>query len=517
MAISWSALGKDSPLIRGIPAQFDSVDASFGQIASLTRHLSHDLHEIRMGQSDGFAGEAANALHGVIGEIYTGLSDVPRIATDISVIFRDHSTSLSELRKEAESALARAQTRWNDKCQAEDEIDSCRSRLRSLRSQISALDGSSDPETDDAKSRLESRHSSIRVQLGRAERDLDKAREELEHSRNEWDRIRRDEDDLNEYTKRRITGLQLWSLTDTGNWLTEGAANFFGGLADAIGEIWDYLAEHVLQDLLNFLDSLLDWLGVLDLVLGFIPIVGQVIMLIEATIVSLKALAGLALVLQGRMDLSVFLWSTAIDFAGVVPGVPRFMVKAVAKTGMKAARSVTRAAGRSAARTTERVSDGIAEAVEVTEGAVPSIALKGTGRVVKKGHNVFADFGRKWFPRHAPISWERQIRFKGSQIQRQFSTMGDNIHSEALRRGRQIRQAGRHDAAIIRERFDNLADAMSSEVVDFVPNEIWDKGIMRGLEYGRERALQNSSKPIQDGQYPVLESCELDTREPVAA
>ena len=536
MAFSWSTLGKETTLVRGIPSQFDAVYASFAQIESLTRCLSDDLHEIRMGQCEGFAGEAANSFHSVIGKIYTSLSDVPLVAQNISIIFRDHSTSLTELRKEAESALARAKTRWNDKCQAENDINHCRGQLRSLSSQISALEGSCDPMADDTRGRLLSYHTDLGGQLSSAQRRLKIANNRLDDSRREYDRIRSNEDELNEATKNRIDNLALWSLTDTGNFITEGVANFFAGLADALDGIWDYLVENVLQQLYDILDLFLDAIGFIDLVLGFIPIVGQAIMLIEATLVTMKTLAGLALVVAGKMQLNQFLLATAIDLAGVIPGVPRFVVKTMAKTATKATGILIKAGSKGAKRTLDVAGD-VADAALGVAGKsakhtfkVAGVAAKESSKVLAKGVRGLAD-STGWVSRRVSISWEKRFRNLGDILERDIRRVGDVVQKVADRTGKVIDEVLDVVGDGIDEVLDVVGDVIddigsdlgdfltdnADELMDKIPNKEWDKLVNEVRRNIEERALGDSSEPARQYKYPVLEPCKLTSQMAVAA
>lgn len=514
MTISWSALGKETPLVRGIPSQFDEVASIFGRVESQTRCLSEDLHEIRLGESEGFAGEAADSFRGAIGEIFIALTDVPIIAKTISNIFRNHSNSLENIKREARSALARAQTHWNDKERAEQEIDSCRHRLRSIDEQLSALASSCDPSADDARDYLYTRRTAVSGQLNHARRDFASAKGRLEDSRGDWDRIRRDEDDLNEHTKLRLGGVELWSLTDRGNFFTEAASNIFEGIAGALEVIWNYISEKVLEQLFHFLDKLLDWLDVIGFVLEFIPVVGQIYKVVEATVVGLKALTGLALVLQGKMDLSQFLWSTAIDFAGVIPGVPRFLVKGVVKTATKATGIIVKVTSKGADRALKFTGDVIDAGADIA-GTVTRKTLELSATITKTFTDVTG-----WVLRKVDVPWERKFR-----------NLGDTL-ADGLRKGGKISGDVIGDAGgFVEEGLDKLGDVIddigrdigdfmidnADDLVDLVHDDQWDMAVQKGLEYGRDHTLGDSGEPARSGQYPILEPCKFISERPVAA
>jgi len=318
---------------------------------------------------------------------------------------------------------------------------------------------------------------------------------------------------LNEATKNKIENLTLLSLTDTGNFITERVANFFEGLGDALSGIWDYLVENVLEQLYNILDLFLDALGLIDLVLGWIPIVGQAIMLIEATIVTMKTLAGLALVLAGKMQLNQFLLATAIDLAGVIPGVPRFAVKAVAKTATKATGILIRAGSRAA--------DIAIDTAEVASNFMLTAGFRG----VHLGVKGLARFSTsRLVVRRVNASWRNRIRQLDVDLDKAWRSkstrekiremlevhnkVGDNIYA----RGRAI-----GDDMITNS--DEFADFLS----DQIPDEAYEE-ILRKLEEQveeqveeQERALSNFSTPSRFNRYPVLVPCRLALDMAVAA
>ena len=540
MAISWNTLDKETPLVRGDPAQFEEVASSFSRVESQTRFLSEELKEIRLGESEGFAGEAANSLQGIIGEIYISLSDVPRIATDISDIFRDHGTSLAAIKREARSALARAQTHWNAKTQAEHDIDSCRSSLRSLESQISALDGSHDPSADDARARLETRRASVSGQLDHARRDLATAENRLDDSRRDWDRIRGEEDELNEHTKNRLNGVELWSLTDTGNFITEGASNFFEGLAEALEAIWNYISENIIEQLFHFLDTLLGWLEVIGLVLEFIPIVGQIYKVIEVTVVGLKALAGLALVLQGKMEWSHFLLSTAIDLVGSIPGVPRVLIKAIAKPTLKVTGAATKALGKTVKtvgkgvnEVSRRADDALEDASKLIDagGDLIEYEFKRVGKVANKLANQTADVVRR-----ADLNWERHIRKSGDIMEKGLRKTGEII-DEVIDDFADIVKGLGDGIGYVGDELGDLIVGMGDDLIllgdDLIrfgddleiltgPGDLLKEDILtditeEGLKYIRDRTLGDPSEPVRTDRYPRLEPCRFDERLAVAA
>lgn len=499
-SISWSTIGKDDPLIRGKPREFDDVASTFESISERTSSLKHDLRDVRVGGSEDFRGDAANAFAAQIRSISGVLNDVPIVASRISRVFRNHSHELGRLRKEAGAALARAETRWNNKRRAEWDISSHGSNLRSIERQLSALSGDDDPGAASERARLQSRQSNVRYQLGRARHRQNEAKDQLDDSRGEWERLRRDEDRLNDRTAKSLVDLELSSLADPGL-IREGLdklGDWYEGLCEALTAIWESISEELLStlhEILSDIMNVLDWAG---LVLDFIPGVNAVYKLVETAVFGAKALVGLGLVAKGAMSSSAWGADTALDAVGLIPGVPKALIKPLAKTAAKVAAPAVKNISRGIEGTIRRGGIDPAKIANRLEGAAGSAA--------------------------------RRIEETGARLNQKVSGYFDRFNNERMTNfgagiGKNIEDKSKAVAGGLRASGDLLDDIIDYDVDDISPglrkagSAAWHAGealpepvplvhwgeekIVQGAD-ALERTLSDRSEPVKDGCRPVL-------------
>lgn len=553
-SISWSTIGKDDPLIRGRPSEFDGVAAVFDTIKERTSSLNDDLRELRIGEAAAFQGKAASAFGNQIKSICGALGDVPIVASSISGVFRRHSSDLRALRKEAGAALARAETRWNDKRQAESDISTCESLLQSISRQLSALSGDDSPGAASERAHLRSRQSSERYQLGRAKKQRENANDRLDYSRSEWDKLRQEEDTLNDATSKLLLSLELRSLADPSNWekLKNSIGDFFVGIGEFASALLESIEVEFLESLHKFLSDVLeimDWAG---LVLDFVPGVNVVYKAVEFAVVSAKALAGLGLVAKGAMSMTTWLADTALDAMGLIPGVPKALIKPLAKVGSKMVKPIAK-----------QVSGGVehaAKRLNINTERVADVVGDVTGAASRKVKSLGDNLNRHvtgFFGRQAELSYERRLRTSwrryqmknpGSGAERSFidyerrrkyydpHTMRfrpvpyDSTHidaafeaaSNAARARNRILIMGENYTRWIGEASNSIASDVrggSKLVGGVIGHRIDDieagvpRVVSRVLETNVDdffrwfRTLENSSEPVNEGRQPVLERC----------
>ncbi len=321
MSFSWNTIGMESPLIRGRREQFEEASGVFKTIADRTDPLSDELWDIRRGRSEGFAGEAAEAIGQGIGDILVPLSDVPRVSSEIDAVFDQHTRQLEVLVERANQAVARAHTRWNRKESAEADVSRYERSVSHLSRQISQLrcccSGICACGIPAQIASLESQRWNAQQHLSHARGDLRTAEGLVADSKSEWTHLRREEDELNESTGHRLKTVPLWSLRDTGNIFTEKAEEF----REWIREKWDFVINEFLEELHSALDTILDWVDAAGLILEWIPVVNIAYKAVEFLLVGVKTLAGLGLALSGQMTWGEFTLDLVVDAAGfAIPG-----------------------------------------------------------------------------------------------------------------------------------------------------------------------------------------------------
>ena len=304
--------------------------------------LSDEFHEIRSGTSDEFKGQTACAFRTTLESVATKIHDVPKITDKVSLIFSIHKDRLDSIQKEADAALARAQTHWNERNDAtSDKIEYGR-QLRIIDEQLACV---TDPDSE--SSLLSSRSYTVQC-LSDAESRRSKAEDALDESRREWDSLRGRECDLNEQTAQALRSVELWSLADPGwwekvvSWVKEGVFGFL----------------ELLHELCDWIDDKLFWIAVgvlaVALILAVVVSGGAALALLAAVIpILVKAAMATAVVkasstvirkLGGDEDVT---WSdVGWDLGGVglaFLGGPA--AKGLGRGVSKVAPSVTRMAG----------------------------------------------------------------------------------------------------------------------------------------------------------------------------
>lgn len=554
-AISWSTIGKEDPLIRGKPSEFDGVASAFDNVKKQTRLLNDELRELRAGEAEGFRGEAANAFCNRIKSLSEALGDVPLVASSISGVFRSHSRDLSALRKEAGAALARAETGWNKKRHAESDISSCESRLRSISRQLSALSGDDSPGAASARSLLRSRRSSVRHDLGQARRRLDDANDRLDRSRSEWDSLRKDEDTLNEQTSKSLLNLELRSLEDPGFWesVRDKVVGTFVDIAEGIAAVWESIEAELLENIHQFLSDLLeimDWAG---LVLDFVPGVNLVYKAIEASVVIVKAAVGLGLVAKGAMSMAAWAADTALDAVGLVPGVPKALIKPLAKVGSKMAAPIVKQVSGGVERAAKGLNINTKRVANVVEGATSTVSRKieSMGNSLNKHVNTFfisqslksqsrrLRFARRryqWLNPGSNFYFSPAARSSRDRVYRNAHSASDRILGMGTNVQRRIKEVSSSFARslsdigdlsddIIDHDVDDIAaglrsvissgagvyeDAYEASGLESIVDKIIDpkEKVVDTLD-SWARTLDERSEPVKDGRRPVLEPCGL--------
>ena len=242
-ALPWSAvLDVDGPPIEALPDEFDGLATFFTNLAETTELVATSFTNLVNDSEAEFEGETADAFRSMTGDIGTRLGEVPERARTVSSIFRTHHDDLVALREEANAALARANTRWNEVQTAETSATNARSQRNRLQYQLDNFDtvvcGSEDHrvqvqlDLDDARSRASN-----------ADANLETARDELQRSKDEWDGLRDDHDALDFATGRALDDVRLGDLSDPGLFSQAWSAvsGFVVNLAtDLVTGVWDF-------------------------------------------------------------------------------------------------------------------------------------------------------------------------------------------------------------------------------------------------------------------------------------
>ena len=419
---SWTNVGKDSPPVVGNPSEFDALAQTFARMSGRVRQLNYDFLLIGKGQSSEFSGEAAQAFGQQLDDISTKVKLVPDIADQIKSILHEHGQYLEDLKREADSALARAESHWNKKQRAQDDVNYHESRLSSIDHQIECLGGrdldfSADLGISDFQrsQRLEliNRRSSIEYDLARSKSDIRQAENGLDDSRHDWASLHEREEELNKNTSRRLKNVELSDLADP-----SGLGQMYEGIKDYMKVIWEHVvkaAEYLSSD--EFLSALHQFLGymieALDIVcialtiLAFIPglqVLGAVaatLAVITAVYAGMGALIGAIRFARGDISEREFIGDLGQFTLSLIPYAPSMgMLKTAGRAVSKLSRGVSRVArsnadaledvGYSVNKLGDAIADKIRHGTEEASGVLrrQSDSLTGAVREV-------VDFGKR--------------------------------------------------------------------------------------------------------------------------
>ena len=368
--MTWENLGKDGLPVVGVPAEFDTLSQSFRQMSSRMMQIKSEFLSISSGQSSEFSGEASHAFGQQLDDVSVSIQHVPSVADQISNILLEHQQYLEDLAREADSALARAESHWNRRRQADDDVTFQQSRLRSIDDQLDALGGkepcfATDLVLPDSQRtqriRLINQRVDVEYDLASSRSDLRQADEALDDSGREWENLREREQRLNEHTSKRLEGVELWSLADPG--LFEQLLSETTGLLQVV---WDHIvstAEYVKSDeflgavhqFLGGMIEVLDIIGVACTVLAFVPglqvlaSVAAAIAVVTAVCAGMRALIGTIRYARGDMSERELIGDIGQFSLSLVPYAPSTgLIKTAGRAVSKLSHGLSRAARASA-------------------------------------------------------------------------------------------------------------------------------------------------------------------------
>ena len=524
--VTWVTLSKDGSPVTGDPEQFEVLDSIFTTIERRITQLNVDFLNIRCGRSQDFAGAAADAFDSRLKEISQAVNDVPTIATDLKHIFSNHSHELRALQRAADSALARAQTRWNRKEAAESDKRTHENQLWAIDRQLDQLGGSGlggdaiaygksivtgDDSEKAERQRLKERRQTINWNLEDAKSDLKRAEEDLDDSRRDWDEIHNDEADLNDRTRQKLDKVELWSLSDPNKikQAAEALGDFFTGLVEGIKNIVEYLgSDEFLQRLYEALGPILEVLSYVQMacfVLSLLPIpglqalaaLGLALEVLSIALSGIKMAVGMELFDRGKISASE-LTANIVDFAGqVLPGPP---IGRMAKAGAKAAKKVSRKVDDVAQRSGRVLTDFSDSADEFGD--------KVKRKIIRESDEFADEISKKsddWWRPPASGSVRVAGRVAGEAADGAIEAAGD----VAGVTGNALKLTGNVQRAIVETGAGSVELLMDSDLGQDVEDEIWE--VLRNEVGDRviEPALKSYEQPCESGKQPVLASCNL--------
>ena len=222
MALSWTDIfpDVDGEPIRASLDEVESVSTMFERMGDASQRILDEFEQVTSDAGTGsLEGDAADAFRDIVDKVTDSLGDLPGVCEDAHGALADHLSRLGDLRSEAASALARARTRWEAH---EDAVRTLSSRRSSHNQATSDLDSlppaGSDPAADADRTAAEDGVEQSGRLLAAAQGSVDSAADDLRASREEWGRLRGDEDELNDRTADRLDDISLGDLEDPSWW-----------------------------------------------------------------------------------------------------------------------------------------------------------------------------------------------------------------------------------------------------------------------------------------------------------
>ena len=208
MAITWEALDLAGPPIQGDAVEYQQLEDEFGQVKQRMIELDQEFDSIRLGSGWSFSGSAADQFAAQLKPVATAVELLPSITTQVETIFQNHRIKLEQLQSAADSALARAQTRWNQQQQAKSSRSYHRREADRLNGQLECL------EDESARPHIFGLWQYSMSCFSDADSNVQNSETALEESRTEWNTLRTSEQQLDEETASSLRSVELWSLSD---------------------------------------------------------------------------------------------------------------------------------------------------------------------------------------------------------------------------------------------------------------------------------------------------------------
>ena len=222
MALSWTEIfpDVDGDPVRASLDEVGDVATMFDRMGDASQRILDEFERVTSESGTGsLEGEAADAFRDIVDKVADSLGDLPGVCDDAHDALSDHYSRLADLRAEAASALARARTRWDAHEEAVRTLSSRRSSHSSATADVDSLPpAGTDPVADADRTAAEDAAEQSGRLLAVAQGALDAAEDDLRASREEWDSLRSDEDELNDRTADRLDDISLGDLSDPSWW-----------------------------------------------------------------------------------------------------------------------------------------------------------------------------------------------------------------------------------------------------------------------------------------------------------
>lgn len=338
--MSWAEVDRCDP-VSNDAGEFERLAQGWRTAADTARSLSLTFDGIVQDTSTvRFEGQTADVFQQIVADNAAVLKDVPDVCGDLASLLSRHASEMRALRSQADSALARARTAWNDKSRSHAAANQAHGRAELVRQQIRSLQGYPPEQVALPMERLRYNLSVEERTAANHEYDAQTATQRLQREYTNRDAYERDENALDKATANAIRHLDLRSLKDPNllQQLSQRVADELAQfLADPLGyvdrklEALERLAEKglwLLRDALDLVGQILAIAMLVALVVPGLQFALGPLAAVAAVIAVAKAASTLVLVVIGSknpstgeqlglVDLGVDALMAAVSVTGV--------------------------------------------------------------------------------------------------------------------------------------------------------------------------------------------------------
>lgn len=239
----------DGPPVRGVPSEFTSVATSFTTMHDDAQTIIDTFKKIMSnGGVEQIQGAVTGPLRNFVDDVSDRLGSLPQVSGDAATIFSNHATTLESYRTAANTALAKAVTKWNDCKTATSNLTTANTTANKLKTQLDGADAD-----DPSRSDLEGQHTDAANDVTNCQSQLSCLQGELAAFKTTWTELRGKERKLSDKTAGDLGDIDLHSLSDPG---------WFDSFCEAAFEVLKWVYDVTgLEDLVNLIDAIAhgDW------------------------------------------------------------------------------------------------------------------------------------------------------------------------------------------------------------------------------------------------------------------
>jgi hypothetical protein len=241
----------DGPPVKGVPSEFSTVATSFSTMNEDARAILEQFDKIMTANGvQQIQGAVADPFRNFVDDVSDRLGSLPEVSESAAKVFANHATKLDTFRDAADTALAKAITKWNQCKTATSNLASATTSADHLKTQLDHAPADADPSST---TQLQGQHADAADKVTSCQSQLACLKGELAQFKTTWTNLREDERKLRTTTIGDLDDIDLHALEDPG---------WFDSFCEAAFEVvkWAYEVTG-LEDLVALIDAIAhgDW------------------------------------------------------------------------------------------------------------------------------------------------------------------------------------------------------------------------------------------------------------------